>query len=126
MYIRDSIINILKSCRVHYVKSVRIRSFFGLYFPAFGLNTDRYGVSLRIHSECGKIRTRKTPNTDTFYAVVSIKDRFLICRSFLPSASRPGIVTSLCENSGVNGMRTVLFSYFKSVVMQMKNKISHL
>ena len=26
-------------------------------------------VSLRIQSECGKIRTRKTPNTDTFHAV---------------------------------------------------------
>ena len=28
-------------------------------FPAFGLNTERYGVSLRIQSEYGKIRTRK-------------------------------------------------------------------
>ena len=27
------------------------------------------GVSLRIQSKCGKIRTRITPNTDTFYAV---------------------------------------------------------
>ena len=26
------------------VKSVRIRSFPGPYFPAFGLNTERYGV----------------------------------------------------------------------------------
>ena len=26
-------------------------------------------ISLRIQSECGKIRTRRTPNTDTFYAV---------------------------------------------------------
>ena len=34
--------------------------FSGLYFPAFGLNTERYFVSLRIQSECGKIRTRKT------------------------------------------------------------------
>ena len=30
----------------------------GPYFPAFGLNTERYEVSLRIQSECGKIRTR--------------------------------------------------------------------
>ena len=30
----------------------------------------RYGVSLRIQSECGKIRTRITPNTDTFHAVL--------------------------------------------------------
>ena len=36
------------------MKSVRIRSFFGPHFPAFGLNMDRYYVSLRIQSECGK------------------------------------------------------------------------
>ena len=47
---------------LHCVKSVRIRSFFGPYFPA-------YSVSLRIQSECGKTRTRKTPNTNTFHAV---------------------------------------------------------
>ena len=39
------------------------------YFAAFVLNTERYGVSLRIWSECGQIRTRKTPTTDTFHAV---------------------------------------------------------
>ena len=53
----------------HYVKSVSIWSFSGLYLPAFGLNKERYEVSLRIQSECRKIWTRKTPNTDTFYAV---------------------------------------------------------
>ena len=41
----------------HYVKSVLIRSFSGPYFPAFGLNTERYSVSLRTQSECGKIWT---------------------------------------------------------------------
>ena len=51
------------------MKSVLILSFSGLYFPAFGLNTERYGVSLPIQSECEKIRTRKTPNTDTIHAV---------------------------------------------------------
>ena len=51
------------------VKGVRIWSFFGPYFPAFGLKTERYCVFLHIQSECGKIRTRKTPNTDTFDAV---------------------------------------------------------
>ena len=44
-------------------------SFPGPYFSAFGLNTEIYGVNLRIQSEYGKIRTRKTPNADTFYAV---------------------------------------------------------
>ena len=33
--------------------------FSGPYFPSFGLKTERYEVSLRIQSECGKIRTRK-------------------------------------------------------------------
>ena len=32
------------------MKSVRIRSYSGPHFPAFGLNTERYGVSLRIQS----------------------------------------------------------------------------
>ena len=39
------------------------------YFPTFGMNTERYSVSLRIQSKCGKIRTGKTPNTDFYYAV---------------------------------------------------------
>ena len=37
---------------------VRVRSYSGPHFPTFGLNTDRYS---------GKIRTRITPKTDTFY-----------------------------------------------------------
>ena len=40
------------------------------YFPAFGLNIERYGISLRIQYKCQKIRTRITPNTDTFQAVL--------------------------------------------------------
>ena len=48
----------------HSVKSVLIQSFSGPYFPAFGLNSERCSV-------CGNIRTRKTPNTDTFHAVSS-------------------------------------------------------
>ena len=43
--------------------------FSGLYFPAFGLNTDRHSVSFRIQSEYGKIRTTKTPYLDYFHAV---------------------------------------------------------
>ena len=49
---------------LHCVKSVRIRSYSDPQFPIFGLNTERY------FSECGKIRTRITPNMDTFYAVL--------------------------------------------------------
>ena len=54
---------------LHCVKSVHILRFSGPYFPAFGRKTERYGLSLRIQFECEKIRTRQTPNTDTFYAV---------------------------------------------------------
>ena len=43
------------------MKSVLIRSFFGPYFPAFGLNTKICEVNLHIQSECGKIRTKKAP-----------------------------------------------------------------
>ena len=51
------------------MKEVRIRSYSGPYFSALWLNTERCSVSLGIQSECGKIRSRITPNTDTFYAV---------------------------------------------------------
>ena len=53
----------------HCVKYVCIPVFSGPYFPSFGLNTKRYSVSLRIHSKCWRIQTRKTRNTDTFYAM---------------------------------------------------------
>ena len=70
--------NRLFSKNIHCVKTAGIRSYSSLYFlfcivcifVSFGPNTDRYGVSLHIQSECGKIRTRITPNTDPFHAVI--------------------------------------------------------
>ena len=59
------------SSSAHCVKTVCIRSYSGPYFPAFELNTQRYGVSLRIQSECEKMLTKKTPNTGTFHAVAN-------------------------------------------------------
>ena len=64
-YSSIGILNIL-NC----VKSVRIRSFSDSHFPAVGLNTEIFSLSFRIQSECGKIRNRKTPNTDIFHAVL--------------------------------------------------------
>ena len=52
-----------QSNNCHCMKSVRIRSYSGPHFPAFGL------VCLRIQVKCGKMQTRITPNTDTFHAV---------------------------------------------------------
>ena len=43
----------------HCLKSVRIPSYAGPHFPAFGFNTERYGIS---------------PNTDTFYSVFVLKN----------------------------------------------------
>ena len=55
------------------MKSVRVRIFPGPYVPSFGMNTERYSVFPCIQSECGKIRTRKTLNMDTFHAGLCIK-----------------------------------------------------
>ena len=53
----------------HCTKNVRIQSYSGPYFPACGLNTERFGVSLCIQSKCGKMWIRITLDTDTFHAV---------------------------------------------------------
>ena len=63
-------ISTAKSTLIHYAKSVLIRSFSGPYFPTIGLKTEISKVNLRIQSECAKIRTRKTLNTDTFHTVI--------------------------------------------------------
>ena len=62
---------------IHCVKSVHNRSYSGPHFPALGLNTERYSLSLHIQSECGKMRTRITLNMDTFYAVILCRTAFL-------------------------------------------------
>ena len=51
------------------MKSFRIRSYSGPHFPARGLNTEKYSVPLHIQSECKKMQTRITANTETFYEV---------------------------------------------------------
>ena len=51
--------------------------FFWSVFSVFGLNREKYFVSLRIQSECGKIQTRKNSvfgYLDTFHAVMAIKN----------------------------------------------------
>ena len=60
-----------------WVKSAYILCFSGPYFPAFRLNTEIYRVNLRVQYKCWKIQTRKTSNTDTFYAVHYIMKEFV-------------------------------------------------
>ena len=66
---------------IHGVKRVRIRSYSGPHFPAFGLNTERYGVSLRIQAKWRKIRSAITPNTDTFYVVIICTESLLVYKN---------------------------------------------
>ena len=63
----------------HRVKSVRIQSYSGPHFSRiFGIHTkcgeirsnSPYSVRMRENAE--KVLTRKTPNTDTFYAVQKV------------------------------------------------------
>ena len=60
------------------VKTVHIRSYSGLYFYRMSRIRTEYGDILRIspysvgtRENAGKMRTRITPNTDTFYAMCS-------------------------------------------------------
>ena len=48
--------------------------FFSPYFPTFGLNTERYSVSLRIQSECGEILIRKNSVFWHFWRSASFKN----------------------------------------------------
>ena len=54
--------------------------FSGPYFPVFALNMERYEVSLRIQSECGKIRTRKNSVSGHFSRSVYRKAFYRIPR----------------------------------------------
>ena len=84
---------------IHCVQSIRIRSYSGPHFPAFELNTDSYSVSLCIQSEFGKMRTRITPNTETFHAVsvcyILLHLPTLDIDRFLKTAN---IIKCVCEN----------------------------
>ena len=86
----------------HYVKNIRIRSFSGPFFSAFGLDTERYPVSLRIQPKCRKIRTRKTPNRDAFYAVrvvrLKTRDNWFGILFFQTLCRILGMMRSVCSS----------------------------
>ena len=56
---RTSVPSFISAWFFHYVNSVQMRSFYGPYFPVFGLNADIYTINHRIQSEYREIRTRK-------------------------------------------------------------------
>ena len=101
----------------HYVKSVRIRTFSGSYFPPFGLNTERYGVPLRIQPECRKIRTRKTPNTNTFHEVfqntIPVTVVFMLkFRSHLRCSIKKGFLKNFAKFTGTLFKKKILAQVF--------------
>ena len=59
-YFRNFIRNMLPHKNSTVIKLSKYGVFSGPYFPAFGVNTERYGVSLCIQSESRKIQTRKS------------------------------------------------------------------
>ena len=93
------------------VKSVRIRSFSGPYFPAFWLNMEIYGVNLRIKHECGKVRTRKTLNTDTFHAVSAFEVFPTLPRGVL-GLCQISMIELCCKNSDQLHHRCLKLSYY--------------
>ena len=83
-----------------------------------------FGVFLvHIQSECGKILTRKTPNTDTFYAVLII--RIMTC--FFQGCKQINIrivytiLFSECELVTFNFMRYK--KYHATCIMAVKNNV---
>ena len=65
--------------KVHCMKVCKYGDFFGPYFPVLGLNTEIYGVNLRIQYDYRKIRKKKIrfltlfPYLDPFHVVVNKK-----------------------------------------------------
>ena len=93
----------------HCVKSVRIRGYSVSYFPAFGLNAERY-------SECWKMRTRITPNTVIFYAVQ--------CTHFFHNIFQKSLV--ILENKKYTILHKIndLISIFRGYFIQQLKKES--
>ena len=75
---KNSIVDTQPGSKYYCVKSVFIWSYSGPYFPACGLNMERYEISLRIQSKCVELRTRITINTNTFHAVYTFYASTLI------------------------------------------------
>ena len=79
----------------HYPKSIRVRSFSGPYFPAFGC----YSVNLRILSECRKIWTRKTSNIDTFHTAKLSTMTNICARTYICDIDLERVIMTLCAKA---------------------------
>ena len=73
IFLLYTFLHLLYTCQLHAFLVLRkgcpYSKLFWSAFSAFGLNTERYSVSVRLQSEFRKMRTRGTPNTDIIYVV---------------------------------------------------------
>ena len=86
---------------MHAWKVSKYGVFSGPYFPAFAVNTETYGVNLRIQFECRKIRTRKNSvfgyfsRSDELTRVVIARNHHIISHHKYDAPSgRPDILFS--------------------------------
>ena len=99
----------------------------GPYFPAFGLNTEIYFVSLLIQSECRKIRTR---NNSVFghFSRSDKPHKYGLSWKFLNDARFPYTYKSLYvdKSSSGNGPFYInaTIDYVKYLVIQTKNQVN--
>ena len=74
---------------------------------------ERYGVSFRIQSECAKIGTRETPNTDTIHAVCNIvKEKFTGSEVYSEQGLRVPFVVSCCKF-----LKSVILKTFSEIIL---------
>ena len=101
------------------MKSVRIQSYSGPYFPAYRLNTERYGVSFRIQSECEK---NADPNNSKYGHLENRvhHNLFCKCRSSLRRFSFKKVFLKLSQNLGESTCSKVSF-----LKKKLKKRIWH-
>ena len=86
------------------------------HFPALGPNTERYFVSLRIQSVCGKIRNRKSVFGHFFRSSINTKNKKKILTPFFWSSKFWSVVSTAIKRSNKFGY----FPNFASNIMKFK------
>ena len=99
-----------------FIANAKLNVFLGsCFFPKEEVSAQKvfaFGVFLvRIHSKCGKIRTRKTPNTDTFsavYASVIYSYKLFVASDFLHEL----FLESFTKNAKIKTDQFMIFTLF--------------
>ena len=91
---------------LHCVKSVHIRSFL-----------------VSIQPECGKIQTRKTPNTDTFHAVLLLHFRQLLLDCGIGVTDSSNSNDDALNSAVVSQHRALVFCQLKSMLDLVENTL---